>query len=225
MRPHPGGSRRRRANAARSARSRCSKSRRAEGVDQVVGDVDAGQRARAASLGVRGVAADDLDVAAQGRSRRRSRLPGHHPHPVPRGEQLRHQPAADVAGGPGDEAERGGPSRSRSVVTAGLQLVDLGRGRRLDPCPRSRSGTPGPGSSRRQVPPGDAVGVGRRARARTACGLTCWVSVPLLASEIGSCTSIISPCGSRTMRPVSRPCSTRSRSRRCRPRQMRLVTT
>ena len=58
----------------------------------------------------------------------------------------------------------------------------------------------------------------RRERARAGPGAR------RLGSSSGSWTSMNSPCGSRTIRPVSRPCRTRSRSRRCRPRQTRLVT-
>ena len=45
-----------------------------------------------------------------------------------------------------------------------------------------------------------------------------------MSSALVSCRSKYLPSGVRTMVPVSRPCSTVSRSRRCSDRQIRLVT-
>lgn len=74
----------------------------AEGVDEVVGDVDV-PHGVADGLGVGHVAAYGLGpvgpgVVAQFRGRT-----GEAAHPVPGVQQLRHEPAADVAGGAGDQ--------------------------------------------------------------------------------------------------------------------------
>ena len=53
---------------------------------------------------------------------------------------------------------------------------------------------------------------------------SCCTSSHWSAVTSASCRSKNLPSGVRTMVPVSRPCSTVSRSRRCNDRQIRLVT-
>ena len=79
----------------------------ADGVDQVVGDVDAGHR-RGQGVGVGGVADGDLDVVEPGQVAQPLGVPGQDADPMARGQQLGHEPAADVAGGAGDQAEPAG---------------------------------------------------------------------------------------------------------------------
>lgn len=76
---------------------------RADGVDQVVGDIDAEQR-RAGGGGVRRVRHDDLDLLPPGGVAQAVRRAGHAAHRVALGEQVRHQAATDVAGRAGDQA-------------------------------------------------------------------------------------------------------------------------
>ena len=105
----------------------------AQGVHQVVGDVDAGEGA-AQGLVVAGVRPDDLDVGEPGTFPQGLRTAGQRAHPPARGEQLRHEPAADVPGHPGDQREPALPARQpggghRGVVGGGLGAVGEARPR------------------------------------------------------------------------------------------------
>lgn len=76
---------------------------RAEGVHEVVGDVhvlQGGQERR----GVGDVASDDLRLPRPGVVAQLLRGAGEAAHPVARGDELGDEPAADVAGGSGDQA-------------------------------------------------------------------------------------------------------------------------
>jgi hypothetical protein len=46
------------------------------------------------------------------------RVAGHHPHPVPGGQQLGDEAAADVAGGAGNEAEQTAAGRGVTLACA-----------------------------------------------------------------------------------------------------------
>ena len=104
----------------------CPRSRgRAERVDEVVGDVDAVERARRASPAP-SVALDASTWSIHGPATA-ARRAGQAAHPVAGGEQLGHQPAADVAGGAGHQAPSsshvwgarpGRVARRRAALTA-----------------------------------------------------------------------------------------------------------
>ena len=77
---------------------------RADRVDQVVGDLDAGH-CPGQRLGIRGITDGHLDVVVPRQVAQPVRVPGQDADPVAGGQQLGHQPSADVAGGAGDQAE------------------------------------------------------------------------------------------------------------------------
>jgi hypothetical protein len=73
-------------------------------VQQVVADLDAVER-RADRVGVGRVGLSDLDVARPVAALDPAPVANHDAHPVPRGQQLRNQPAAHVAGRAGHQAQ------------------------------------------------------------------------------------------------------------------------
>ncbi len=77
----------------------------AEGVHQVVGHVDPAH-GLGDGRGVRDIAAHRLDVLRPGMIAQLAGGAGQTPDPVTGPQQLRHQPAADVSGRPGDQAEQ-----------------------------------------------------------------------------------------------------------------------
>ncbi len=85
-------------------------------MDEVVGDVDAVQ-GRRDGLGVDDVAADDLGAPGPRVVAQLLGGAGQAPHAVSGVEELGHQAAPDVAGGPGDQAVQTGGGLHRSLLS------------------------------------------------------------------------------------------------------------
>jgi hypothetical protein len=91
--------------------------RRADGVDQVVGDVHLVHRGLQRRR-VGGVGPHDLDVVDPGMPPEPVRVTGQHPDPVSGGQQLGDESTADVAGGAGDKAEQTAAGNGVTVACA-----------------------------------------------------------------------------------------------------------
>lgn len=100
----------------------------AEGVDEVVGDVDAAQ-GRRDGLGVDDVTPDDLGVPGPRVVAQLLGGPGQAPDAVSGVEELGHQAAPDVSAGPGDQAVQTGGGLHRSLRSLRISPL-LGRTRR-----------------------------------------------------------------------------------------------
>lgn len=109
----------------------------AEGVHEVVGDVDAPQGG-GERRGVGDVAADDLRLPGPGVVAQFLRSAGEAAHPVAGGDELGDEPAADVTGGSGDQAQR---ARGRGSLCVRHRVAPIGcRGCSPGVLPGVRSG-------------------------------------------------------------------------------------
>ena len=125
-------------------------------------------------------------------------------------------PARPRGSGPASIASWPWPSWCAAASSAGVTgLIAVGEVE-----PRQRGPEPAPCAAVGEATPCSSV---PRSSASGRWG-SCCTRFQRVNSSSGSCCSKNSPSAVRTMRPVSRPCRTRSRSLRCSDRQIRLVT-
>lgn len=99
----------------------------AEGVDEVVGDVDAVQ-GRCDGLGVGDIAADDLGAPGPRVVAQLLGGPGQAPDAVSGLQELGHQAASDVTGGSGDQAVQTGGGLHRSLLSSDVSARQFRKG-------------------------------------------------------------------------------------------------